>query len=129
MSYLRVLSNPNYQCGLDGNFADFPELRDWPEQAAFCVDEMILRMNPNHGWARSDFADLPGILNGAGDQAIILIHPLWDQCNPRGILLDSFAAAMDVVPAEGISFIDTFNALRRPTWSMTMENRLSSGAR
>ena len=62
---------------------------------------------------------------GGGQKAIIFIHPLWDQCNPTGILRRAYEIALEEFSE--VRFADTFNAIRRPTW--TWMNRLEHDAR
>jgi len=42
---------------------------------------------------------------------VIVVHPLWDIRNPKGILMEAIAKA-----GTGAKFLDTFNLLRRPGW-------------
>ena len=135
MSYIRVLLDPSHVCGLDGDFS-VPELRNWGYQAAIACNSVLLSRNPGEGWQlnRLDLGDdsyfsIPMMtdtgVGGTGQKAIIFIHPLWDQCNPTGILRTAYEKALEEFSE--VRFADTFNAIRRPTW--TWMNRLKHDAR
>ncbi|HEY9420029.1 MAG TPA: DUF1998 domain-containing protein, partial [Thermoanaerobaculia bacterium] len=108
LSLLRVLVDPAYACGLDGNFG-FPELATWLEDArklrdSFCSAFPALRPET--------FGRLPGLF--VGGIAVLLVHPLWDASHPDGLL----AEARVVIPqAREVRYIDSFNLQRRPSWT------------
>ena len=135
MSYIRVLLDPDHKCGLDGDFSA-PELSDWHKSAYFAAKTVIESRNPAEGWqlyqSNGAWDELPPIQvmcdtgeGGTGQKAIIFIHPLWDQCNPTGILRTAYEKALEEFSE--VRFADTFNAIRRPTW--TWMNRLEHDAR
>lgn len=135
MSYIRVLLNPDHKCGLDGDFS-VPELRNWGFETAMAANAVAATRNPDEGWElRSvDLGDdshfhIPVMTDtgvfGTGQKAIIFIHPLWDQCNPTGILRTAYETVLEEFSE--VRFADTFNAIRRPTW--TWINRLEHDAR
>jgi hypothetical protein len=106
IAYLRILLNKDYRGGLDGDFASQPELRHWPQAATTLRDSFIADFN---GYRPENWEGLPGFQ--AGSTKVVLIHPLWDTVNPRGILAAAVARA-----GTDIRFIDTFNLSRRPIW-------------
>ncbi|MDP7980345.1 DEAD/DEAH box helicase [Bacillus sp. WLY-B-L8] len=104
LAYLRAMQNRDYQCGLDGDF-NYPEIRTWKESAEILAQQFAAYFD----YEFVSWAGIPGIK--AGNQNIIIVHPLWSQKNPVGILADA------IVEAGGqAEFIDTFNLLRRPGW-------------
>jgi len=109
LSYLHTLQDPSYRCGLDGNF-DSPELRDWQNSAEMLAKNYASSFN----FTYKDDAILPKIEN-KGEIAIV-IHPLWNTTNPKGLLKD----AIDELEEDQYTFIDTFNLLRRPSWCRRM---------
>lgn len=133
MSYIRSLVETNYRCGLDGDFS-FSELEDWQQIAKTSAYRVLATRNPNDGWLYNSFESSKSSISipvisrkpseGEGE-CIIFIHPLWDQCSPSGILYDAYTDALNKF--ENITFVDTFNALRRPTWAFL--NRLKHDAR
>ena len=105
LSLLRVLADPTYQAGADGNFTT-PELLGWQATAArqsrdFC-QTFGLEMQ------RDD--TLPGFQIGQG--SVLTIHPLWDRVNPGPVLQAAHAALGGSAP---VRYVDTFNLLRRPS--------------
>lgn len=135
MSYIRVLLNPEYQCGLDDDFSA-PELHDWSREATLAANAVCGTRNPDEGWVYRKWLHQDDThsqitvmsdtgIGGTGQRAIIFIHPLWDQCNPTGILRKVYEEALEKFSE--VRFADTFNAIRRPTW--TWINRLEHDAR
>ena len=106
LSYLRLLHDPQYSCGLDGQFTT-PELDGWlnfaAEQSRNFADQFTYK---SRTWGR-----LPGF--EAGNWKVIIVHPLWDTENPKGILAEAVDAAGGTSKA---NYIDTFNLFRRPGW-------------
>jgi hypothetical protein len=101
----RVLADPQYRCGLDGDFSQ-PELADWLEGAERLRD----RFCDSFGAAPMDAGPLPGMTLGATE--IIVAHPLWERSGPtgpQGILKRAIAACATPQP----EVTDTFNLLRR----------------
>ena len=109
IAYLKILYDPDYQAGLDGDFS-CPELSDWRETAARLRDTFISYFN----YDPASWNSLPGFKAGA--RRFLVVHPLWDTRNPSGILADAIVAAGGDVDG----CIDTFNLLRRPGSCRTM---------
>ncbi len=110
LSFLRVLADPSYRCGLDRdrNFG-FPELVTWLEDARklrdlFCSAFPALR--PEF------FGPLPGL--SVGGVAVLLVHPLWDVGHPAGLLAEARTA---IPQTREVRYIDSFNLQRRPSWT------------
>jgi hypothetical protein len=102
LSYLKILYDPNYQAGLDGDFSS-PELENWLQTAEKLRDNFIsyfsyekVRWNLLHGFI-------------AGPKRVLIVHPLWNTVNPEGILAEAISGA-----GGDVAYIDTFNLLRRP---------------
>ncbi|HDX9659956.1 TPA: DEAD/DEAH box helicase [Bacillus toyonensis] len=104
LAYLRAMQNKDYNCGLDGDFS-YPEISTWKELAETLAQQFAKYFH----YETTNWAGLPGIK--AGNQNIIIIHPMWSRESPKGILADAIAEA-----GGQVEFIDTFNLLRRPGW-------------
>jgi len=113
LSYLRILHDLNYKCGLDGDF-NYPELQDWKETA----QEEAKKFAKAFGFEYQEGGDweLPCITRSDETKnfAIIIYHPLWDINDRVDILARTFALAKysGYIPFG----IDTFNLIRRPSW-------------
>lgn len=112
MSYLRILGDENYRCGLDGRF-DTPELSDWPKHARRARDSFA----KDFGCTPLEYGEgtttLPGM--ELKDRKIIIVHPLWrTDAHMSDIVAD--AAAFAHVGGGKLYFLDTFNLARRPGW-------------
>lgn len=69
------------------------------------------------------YGDLPGVYDESSNIAYILIHPLWSYRSGTSQIAPiiqnaRFSAMQDGIPTENIRFVDTFNANRRPSWSL-----------
>jgi DEAD/DEAH box helicase domain-containing protein len=101
---LKFLSDPSYNCGLDGRF-DSPELSQWPSAATDLRDSFCQTFN---SCSPKQFGSLPGFT--IGGRSVIVVHPLWDVSAPRRLLAEAVAATdSNTVP----NYIDTFNMQRR----------------
>lgn len=107
VSYLRIMADSAYKCGLDGNYSS-PELSDWPDLAYRVRDTFADIFD----YERETWASLPGLKKGR--RRIIVVHPLWDTENGRSRLIET---AMDASRGNSsdIFFLDTFDLLRRPS--------------
>lgn len=106
VAYLKVLLDPNYRAGLDGNFAA-PELKGWLEVTRKLRDDFCRSFD----FEPLDLGLLYGFTDGASRKYLIA-HPLWDTRNSGGILADARVAAGDEIAG----YVDSFNLLRRPGW-------------
>lgn len=106
LSLLRAIADDTFLCGLDHDFTA-PDLDGWLEFArerrdAFCG---------TFDCPPQDVGPLPGFNVGA--KQVLVVHPLWDTHSPRGLLAEARAAASHSSPRH----LDTFNLLRRESWS------------
>ena len=106
LSLLRAISDDTFACGLDHDFTA-PDLDTWQEFArerrdAFC---RTFRCTPQ------DFGPLPGFIAGA--KHVLIVHPFWDIHSPQGLLAEARASAS----SSPLGHLDTFNLLRRESWS------------
>jgi len=106
LSLLRCLADPAFQAGLDGDFTA-PDLDGWipfaiERRNAFCATFSAMPRA---------FGPLPGF--EIGGIQVIAVHPMWDTYRPHGLLAEARATA-DPRP---IKHVDTFNLLRRGSWT------------
>lgn len=107
MSVLRVLSESEYRCGIDGDFTS-PELYGWMEfshalRITFCQSFQSCEpaeFGPLHGWR-------------VAGRNIILIHALWSTVHPGGILAEALATLSQ---DDEVRLVDAFNLHRRMSW-------------
>jgi len=109
LSYLRILHDPQYSCGLDGQFTT-PELDGWLDFATKLSGNFASQFDDHQS---RTWGTLPGFETRI--MKVIIVHPLWDTDNPRRILAEAVAAA----GGASVHCIDTFNLLRRPGWCHT----------
>ncbi|MHC2676960.1 Lhr-like helicase [Bradyrhizobium diazoefficiens] len=112
LAYLRSMIDPSFQCGLDGDFDSFPELKGWLGKAHALAEE-VASMRPRF-WRteRVGSMGLPCLVETDGQQRVsrklVVIHPLW---RADGALLNDLGASNQgarTIP------IDTFDLERRP---------------
>ena len=106
LSLLRAISNDEFACGLDGDFAA-PHLDGWQEFARERRDTFC----GTFPCTPQDFGPLPGFI--VGGKQVLVVHPLWDTGSPQGIL----AKARATMSISSVRHLDTFNLLRRESWS------------
>lgn len=118
LAMMRVLNDPAYVCGTDGNFNGYIELSDW---LAFATD---LR----NSFAESFGFDHPDEINGLPvikfgrnqKNVIMIVHPFWDLRNIREAnwLAETKAEIDEYTNSRNgsVSIVDTFNLHRRPGW-------------
>ena len=103
MAFLRVLGDPSYTCGLDGNF-NTPEMSNWlkvAEKAANTFAEYF-------GCKPCHYGRLPGFELNA--RPVIVVYPLWRTDNHIwGLLADAVAEA-----GGQAKFVNSFNLIRAP---------------
>ena len=105
LSLLRAVSDGTYKCGLNGDFST-PELDGWQEFArerrdAFC---------DTFSCTPREVGPLPGLT--VSTQPVVIAHPLWNTREPQGLLAEAHA-----VSHAPLKHLDTFNLLRRESWS------------
>ncbi|MFC1924630.1 helicase-related protein [Chloroflexota bacterium] len=107
MSLLRILYDPGYVCGNDGNFI-LPELSGWLDfthslRSNFCQSFQSCESTEFgrlHGWR-------------VAGRNVIIIHPLWNIYHPGGILAEALSTLSQ---DDDIRFVDAFNLSRRQSW-------------
>lgn len=107
LSFLQILNDPAWRCGLDGDFAS-PALRDWGALARRYVEDLA-RFSPVE---QREAAGLVAFrIEGMRDWAVVA-HPLWDTDALAGVV----GRAVDEIERETGSvpvFTDTFELARR----------------
>ena len=110
---LRCFRSADFSVGLDGNFTT-PELDGWLDFAVQRRDSFCeaFKCTPQN------FGSLPGMQ--VGTYTVIVVHPFWDCHSLEGILAD---ASRHVAP-QFVRYVDTFNLLRRESWTYQSLNDL-----
>lgn len=118
LAMLRVMNDPTYVCGTDGNFSDYIELTDWLAFATKLGDNFARSFGYSH---LDEVNGLPIIKHGKNQKNIIMIiHPFWDLRNIREanwlaeikVEINEYTSSRNGT----LSIIDTFNLHRRPGW-------------
>ena len=118
LAYLRAMTDPNYQCGLDGKFDAHPELGGWLRKA-HALAESVASMRPKFWRAeRAGSMELPCLTETDGQgrviRRLVVIHPLW---RADANLLSRLGVAS---PGVRTLPIDTFDLERRPLRALEM---------
>jgi hypothetical protein len=119
LCYLRAFVQPQWACGLDGDYRWEP-LRDWPEQA-----ERVARLNLRlWGGGTEDLVrsssrdDLVAFRLSTSTPIskpwVIVRHPLWRWGLDQGVLAQFEAELKQRNPEQEVVCWDTFNLSRRP---------------
>lgn len=118
ISMMRILTDAQYKCGIDGNFDNYFELKGWLAEARKLAEEFCDSFD---GFTISEFNDLPAITWGKEQKNVIcIIHPFWSVTDFK----DDYWLAEAIVEVSTykderdgkIDFFDTFNLHRRPGW-------------
>jgi DEAD/DEAH box helicase domain-containing protein len=107
LSLIRILQDPGYSCGLDGDF-NRPDLENWNDVARELRDSFSVTF----GCSPRAFGPLPGF--EIARRSVIISHPLWSLDAPKGLLAQAIAS---VPSGASLQFIDTFNTQRRMSWA------------
>lgn len=115
---IRVFSDSSYVSGLDNDWS-FIEIRDWPEMAlklatefADSIDKRILE-NPSNLIVHNG---IPIISYKSIN--ILIVHPFWNHIGGNHPVNNSLSEAIGKSAApERIFYADTFNLIRRMSWS------------
>jgi DEAD/DEAH box helicase domain-containing protein len=107
MSVLRILSDSEYPCGVDGDFGS-PEFSGWLDftdalRNTFCQSFQSCEpaeFGPLHGWT-------------VADRNVILTHPLWSTVHPGRMLAEALATLSQ---DDDVRLVDAFNLHRRMSW-------------
>jgi len=118
LAYLRAMTDPSYQCGLDGNFDSHPELKGWLRKA-HALAESVASMRPRFWRAEpAGSMGLPCLVETDGQQRVnrrlIVIHPLWRADSTLLTRLGVASPGVRTLP------IDTFDLERRPLRALEM---------
>ena len=109
LSFLEVLNSADFTCGFDGTF-DTPSLQDWRELAMSYAEQMVERFGGSGEVARSN--TLPAFrLDRRKENWAIVVHPLWDENNPQGIVAEAHKEFME--RGGQVRFVNTFDLARR----------------
>lgn len=119
LSYLRAMLDPDFACGLDGNFG-YPGLEGWREEAIRLAEEMKQRF----GGYTATFADgmVPAFRldlgGGKTSRWALVAHPLWDWDYAKELVPGTVLAQAEEEASEDgpVDCWDTFNLSRRPVW-------------
>lgn len=122
LNYLRAFSDPNWTCGLDGDFSD-PALRDWPDLAK---ETAVLTLRLWGGDAEADLVEstrrdglkliafrLP-VKRQKKRPWVIVRHPLWRPDQATGVLAEFKEELANGSPDTKVIAWDTFNLTHRP---------------
>jgi hypothetical protein len=117
LSYIRAMLDPEFACGLDGNF-DYPELGGWKEIATRLAEEMKQRFDCE----TRTFAGgmIPAFRmdanDGATPQWVLVSYPLWDWDESDELVAGTILSQAEEEAAEDgpTACWDTFNLSRRP---------------
>jgi hypothetical protein len=107
------MMDPQYECGLDGNFDSHPELRGWLDKAhALAQDVVSMRPRTLHYGRLGAGGRIPCIeernVDGRLERRYAVVHPLW-RLNATSVR--KFGIVLDGTP---LCFVDTFDLERRP---------------
>ena len=111
---LRMMSHPNWKCGLDGDF-DVPGMTGWLEAAKQGGRSFV--QGYGQQFQLDEASPLPVIRGVNGDvngKLAIVIHSLWDSSNTQGVLATTIGR--QDMERKNIWFVDPFNLARRPGW-------------
>ena len=76
-AYLRAITDPEFRCGLDGNF-EFWAIEKWPDTAKLLADQMANRFDGEVEM----FGQVPAFRCSLGNRKksawVLVSHPLWD---------------------------------------------------
>ena len=118
LAYLRSMTKPAFQCGLDGDFESYPELTGWLGKAQALADA-VASMRPKFLRAeRAGAMQLPCLVETDVQQRVVrrlvVVHPLWRADQTLLSRLGLTAPGTRMLP------IDTFDLERRPLRALEM---------
>lgn len=115
IGFLRGLLDPSWRAGLDGRFADWPELADWPALAENAAQE-VRRLDPQRRRVEHiGPLGLPIVIrpHAGGTEAYMVVHPFW-RLDAGSLAMGSLADSLRATSADTVWFLDTFDVARRP---------------
>ncbi len=112
LTYLKLLMEKSYNCGLDGDFTSV-ELKNWFEFVQSSLKNFVKRFK-HKNFKITQIESIPALSlkHETKNKIILITHPFWDNKNPYGIL----AKAIARVQEHELIFINSFDLSRRPTW-------------
>jgi len=118
LSYLRTMLDPDFTCGLDGDFSS-PGLSGWLAMARRLAEEMEQRFDAETKLFAGGLVPGFRLERSAGGPSpwVLVAHPLWDwdqeeEIVPGTILATAEDEALEL--GQGVDCWDTFNLSRRP---------------
>lgn len=117
LAYLRILTDPNYLCGLDGKL-DYPELDGFIEFASNLNETFCNSFD--HKYTRIMDYRLPVFQVIQNKNFVVCVHPFWDTDNrfdQPDILtdvLEKIGKDHGSAAIQNIKFVDTFRLHRTP---------------
>ena len=125
LTYLRAFVQPDWMCGLDGDFSWAP-LGDWPKQAERAArltlqlwggddttDLIRSQQEASDSWLLAFRLPMREVVSGRGPWVIVR-HPLWRWGLDKGPLAAFAAELGEANPDQAVLCWDTFNLTRRP---------------
>jgi Helicase conserved C-terminal domain/DEAD/DEAH box helicase len=110
VAFLRAMRNPSYQCGLDGNFDFWPELRGWREYALE-IGTRVASIRPARWTCTfSGTLQLPSIRDNKTGVLTKVVHPLWR--------IEDAEVVRIIEASQSMRFVTTFELARRPLVAM-----------
>ncbi len=109
-NFLRLVADPHFQCGLDGQFDD-PGLEDWPELAHRYAEDMIRFSSKGEVKTINQLTAFR--LDASYPVWALAVHPLWDTEEPIGILAEAQRELVSL--GATVEMADTFELSRRPS--------------
>ena len=118
-AFCGAYSNHRIESGLDGRWAEFPEIADWPGLASDLAAE-IVRLRPGHmSVTTAGPLSLPVVSwdRGGSIERYVFVHPFWSlrAGQPESEFLRRTVAELGT---GSVFFVDTFEAARRPVLAL-----------
>lgn len=105
LAYLRAMSDPSYDCGMDGDWKSKFELSDWPDAAMRLARQTTTFIPGNKVMTLQGRPDIPIFsLDDSGRRWAVVVHALWSRDEARRVL--------SIDPQYAL--IDAFELARRP---------------
>ncbi|CAK0750591.1 DEAD/DEAH box helicase domain-containing protein [Gammaproteobacteria bacterium] len=115
LAFLRQCLDVDFVCGLDGQFDAYPELNDWQMLAKRYATIMVQLGGHTESSINTLDSGLSAFRLRQKDSWVLIIHPLWDDESPAGLLKD---AMNQLGPSTRTR--DTFELARR-LWTVRRE--------
>jgi hypothetical protein len=122
LAYLRALIDPNYRCGLDGDWSK-PELVDWQNWVIIYLEQFKSSQPDFKFEPVNSFGTFKIHIDSQPNNIFIIIHPLWDI--RKNSLAKELKALIKEV-SEGtkeVKFVSSFDLARRSFRSFLMQEK------